>query len=138
MTGSVREVATTFDLTAFERALVACDIPELATCYADDADIRVVGDEHPPYAPLLVSGRQAISVWLATYAWPDLDREVVHLVDGGDRIAFTQCWRRTDGTVTLLTSTAELLDGLISVQHTLQDSSLDPTRRRSATALPRL
>jgi hypothetical protein len=44
---------------------------------------------------------------------------VVNLVDGEDRVAFTELRRYRDGTQEMATSTAELDNGLISWQHTI-------------------
>ena len=44
---------------------------------------------------------------------------VVDLVDGEDRVAFTELRRYRDGTQEMATSTAELDNGLISWQHTI-------------------
>lgn len=45
--------------------------------------------------------------------------EVTHCLDGGDRVAFTEHWRRTDGTDVVSTSIAELADGLVTTEHTI-------------------
>jgi hypothetical protein len=66
-----------------------------------------------------VQGTQAIHAWLLDASTRDLDLHVTHLVDGGDRIAFTQCWHHQDGTEVMATSTAELQNGLITTQHTI-------------------
>lgn len=112
--------APIFDLVAFGRALAVGDAADLLGHYATDADLRVMADEQPPVPVLVLCGRETIASWMARSDWPDLDREVFHLVDGGDRIAFTQRWSHVDGTATCLTSTAELRDGLITVQHTIR------------------
>jgi hypothetical protein len=109
--------AEAFDLAAFGRALAQRDIARQLACYAPDADIRVVDPDNPPSAPRTVSGTHAISSWLMDCAGFDVD--VTHLVDGGDRVAFTQGWHQPDGVAVVSTSTAELWDELIRTQHTI-------------------
>jgi hypothetical protein len=106
-----------FDLATFGSALRTGDLGYQLACYAADAEIRIVSDARP--APLVVSGTCSIWSWLLESAAPHAGCLVPHLVDGGDRIAFTQRWRTTDGTKAVLISTAELQDGLITTQHTI-------------------
>jgi hypothetical protein len=108
-----------FDLHAFTQALEHRDVDYQLARYAPDADIRVVDPDHPPATPQTVQGTQAIHAWLLDASTRDLDLHVTHLVDGGDRIAFTQCWHHQDGTEVMATSTAELQNGLITTQHTI-------------------
>ena len=117
-----------FDLAAFGRAVEQGDIAYQWACYAPDADIRIVDPDSPPPAARTITGARAIWSWLDR---PDaLGVEVTHLVDGGDRIAFTERWRERDETAFVATSTAELSDGLITTQHTIlawARTLLDPT-----------
>jgi hypothetical protein len=108
-----------FDLNAFSQAREQRDIDYQLTRYAPDADIRIVDPNHPPAAPRTVLGASAIQAWLLEASARDLDLHVTHLVDGGDRVAFTECWHHVDGTNVVATSTAELQDGLITTQHTI-------------------
>jgi hypothetical protein len=111
--------AAFFDLDAFTRALTDRDLDYQLSRYARDADIRVVDPDNPPAAPLLVHGSTAIRGWLSDSDADSLDLEVTHAIDGGDRVAFTGCWRRRDGVAVVATSAAELSDGLITLQHTI-------------------
>jgi hypothetical protein len=111
--------APSFDLNAFSRALEQRDVDYQLTRYAPDADIRIVDPNNPPAAPRTVSGAPAIHAWLLDASARDLDLRVTHLVDGGDRVAFTQCWHHDDGTEVVSTSTAELHNGSITTQHTI-------------------
>jgi hypothetical protein len=118
-------VSTTFDLAAFGQALAVGDLGYQLARYAVDAEIRVITDT-PPRAPRVVSGTPAISAWLHESAVLGATAAVSHLVDGGDRVAFTRHWRRLDGTNALSVSTAELEDGLITTQHTILVINRDP------------
>jgi hypothetical protein len=111
--------APQFDLDAFSRALERRDAAYQLSCYAPDADIRIVDPDNPPLAPRVVRGAGAIRTWLAAGLVRELDLHVTHLVDGGDRVAFTTRWRYQDAVEGQATSTAELQDGLITSQHTI-------------------
>jgi hypothetical protein len=106
-----------FDLAAFVGATEHGDVAYQLACYAPDADIRVLDPDSPPPTARTITGARAIRFWLDRS--DALDVEVTHLVDGGDRVAFTQRWRERDGTAVVATSTAELSDGLITTQHTI-------------------
>lgn len=109
---------TSFDLVGFGRAMRTGDLGYLLARYAGDADVRITTDA-AECTPRIVSGTGAISTWLHECAASDPTPTVSHLVDGGDRVSFTQQWHNADGTAALALSTAELLDGLITTQHTI-------------------
>ena len=121
--GAPGRTAAAFDLQAFSQALTDRDLDYQLTCYAADADIRIVDAGNPLAAPSLVHGTTAILVWLRDFAAGALGPEVTHVVDGGDRVAVTERWHHHDGTVVQATSTAELSGGLITVQHTILSRS---------------
>ena len=108
-----------FDLCAFGDAVERRDLAYQLARYAPNADIRIVDPDHPPSAPRVVRGTSAIRTWLFESDAGGLDVEVTHLVDGGDRFAFTQRRRRVDGTAVVEVSTAELQAGMITTQHTI-------------------
>jgi hypothetical protein len=111
--------APRFDLNAFSRALAQRDVDYQLARYAPDAEIRVVDPNNPPTAPRTVSGAPAIHAWLLDASAREVGLHVTHLVDGGDRVAFTACWQHEDGTEVESASTAELHNGLITTQHTI-------------------
>ncbi len=108
-----------FDLDTFGRALERHDTDYQLSCYAPEADIRIVDPDNPPRAPRLVRGSAAVRDWLLHNSAGELDLRVTHKVDGGDRIAFTERWHYQDGIEGQATSTAEVEDGLITTQHTI-------------------
>ena len=114
----------TFDLSAFGDAVERRDLTYQLARYAPDADIRIVDPDHPPSGPRVVRGTLGIRTWLFESDVDGLDVRVTHLVDGGDRFAFTQRRRHVDGTVFVEVSTAELQNGLITTQHTIRSSAL--------------
>lgn len=112
-------LAPQFDLDAFSRALERRDTGYQLSCYAPQADIRIVDPDNPPLAPRVVRGADAIRIWLLAGKVRELDLRVTHQVDGGDRVAFTSRWHYQDGIEGQATSTAELEGGLITSQHTI-------------------
>jgi hypothetical protein len=117
-----------FDLPAFGRALTTGDLGDQLARYAADAEIRITTDTRTT-PPRVVSGTRAIWAWLHECSSADPPSVVSRLVDGGERVAFSQRWRDPDGTTVLLVSTADLQDGLITRQHTILTRSED---RRSS------
>lgn len=108
-----------FDLNAFSQALEQHNVGYQLARYAPGADIRIVDPENPPAAPRTLAGKAAIHAWMLDSITHDLELHVTHLVDGGDRVAFTEQSHYQDGTKALTTSTAELEHGLITTQHTI-------------------
>ena len=108
-----------FNLLAFGQALEERDIGYQVSQYAPDAEVRIVDPDNPPSAPQTVRGQAAIHAWLRHASTRDLGLHVTHLVDGGDRVAFTERWHHRDGTTVVSTSTAEIEDGLITMRHTI-------------------
>jgi len=97
--------AVGFSLLDFAQALEECDVDYQASRYAPDAEIRIVHPDSPPSNPQSVHGRTAIHAWLLHATTRDLGLRVTTLVDGGDRIAFTEHWHHDDGTTAVATST---------------------------------
>jgi hypothetical protein len=108
-----------FNLLAFGQALKERDLAYQIAHYAPDADVRIVDPDNPPSAPQRLHGRPAIRAWLLHASTRDLGLQVTHLVDGGDRVAFTERWHHQDGTSVVATSTAEIEYGLITMRHTI-------------------
>jgi hypothetical protein len=108
-----------FDLQEFGRALEERDVDYQASCYAPDAEIRIVHPDSPPSNPQSVHGIEAIHTWLLQASTRELGVRATHLVDGGDRVAFTEHWHHHDRTTAVASSTAEIDDGLIVLRHTV-------------------
>jgi hypothetical protein len=117
-----------FDLAAFVLALEHHDLAYQLARYAPDALIRVVDPDSPPPVARTIVGSRAIRSWLESSA---LGIKVVQLVDGGDRVAFTEHWSERDGTAVEATSTAEIDHGVITVQHTRSSPGPVPRSTRS-------
>lgn len=110
---------TGFDLADFTHAIEERDIDEQTSRYAPDAQMLIVDPDNPPSTPQLVQGRPAIHAWLLHASTRDLGMQVTDLVDGGDRVGFTERWRHHDGTTVVAMSTADIVDTLITRRHTI-------------------
>ena len=92
----------------------------LASCYADDAVVRVIDRNNPPSRPRDVKGRAAITTF-----WDDIcSRAMTHKVDvtiaEGDKLAFTQACAYPDGTKVYCMAEITLSGGLIARQTVVQ------------------
>ena len=108
-----------FDLVAFGRAIEDRNIDFLVAAYADDAEVRLTDPDTPPLAPRVLRGKQIISDWLRGECSADFTHRMVRLVNGQDRVAYTEERLHLDGTHEVAASTAELENGLITLQHTV-------------------
>lgn len=108
-----------FDLVAFGRAMEDRDFNFLVASYADDAEIRLTDPDTRPLTPRILRGRQAITQWLREECSADITHRMVRLVNGLDRVAYTEERLHLDGTHEVAASTAELENGVISLQHTV-------------------
>jgi len=108
-----------FDLDAFGRAIELNDLDFLVAAYAEDAQVRLTDPDTPPLAPRVLRGREAVTDWLRADTRADCSRRVVRMVDGLDRVAYSEERLYADGTHEIAASTAEVSDGLIRVQHTV-------------------
>jgi ketosteroid isomerase-like protein len=109
-----------FDLDALRQALTARDAEAVAALYADDAEITMVDQTRPPSQPATLRGRDEIAAMLRDVMSRDLTHEVERAVEGADTLAYRVSCRYGDGTRVLAMSMAELRDGMIARETTLQ------------------
>jgi hypothetical protein len=110
---------TGFNLLDFTHAMEERDIDYQASRYAPEAAMLIIDPDNPPSAPQLLLGRPAIHAWLLHTDTCRLELRVTDLVDGGDRMGFTERWRHQDGTSAVATSTVEIDHGLLTMRHTI-------------------
>ncbi|SDS37875.1 SnoaL-like domain-containing protein [Friedmanniella luteola] len=115
-----------FSLLDLTRAVEEGDVDHQASCYAPAAEVLVVDPDNPPSAPQQLHGRPAIRAWLLHTRSRRLGLRVTDLVDGGDRVAFTERWYHQDGTTAVATSTAEIEHALITTCYTVLVWDHDP------------
>ena len=110
----------TLTLPALRRAIESRDGVTLAGFYADDAELRIVDQNHPPSSPQVVSGRAAITAYYDDVCGRTMTHSVDHGVVAGDRLAFVQTCTYPDGKRVCCSAMLELMDGMIVRQTAVQ------------------
>lgn len=105
-----------FDLAVWWQAIESRDSAAQIPLYAEDAVVTVVNPDHPPRAPIVFRSRKAIASWIEDICGLNMTHRVVDVVDGGDRISFTEEGRYRDGAQVWSMSTVFLKDGFIARQ----------------------
>jgi len=102
------------------RGLEQCNVEMILSCYADDANVRIVDTTHPPSKPMELKGKSAI----ADYYRDICSRKMTHSVDqeiiSDSQLAFTESCQYPDGKRVLATEMCELSNGKIRRQTNLQ------------------
>ena len=111
--------AREFDLTTFARSLLRADLDLQIAAYADAAELRIVNPDNPPRLPRTLRGKSEIEAWIRSEPAQRIVVQVSNLIEDGERIAFTEVRRYSDGGHEIAASTAELYDGLITRQLTI-------------------
>jgi ketosteroid isomerase-like protein len=105
---------TTFDFARLRRAVEERDASSQLRFYADDAEVRIVDRDHPPRAPRVLRGKDAVREWIEDISARDMTHRVEHEVLGDGRAAFTEACRYPDGTNVLCSAVLRLRDGEIT------------------------
>ena len=92
----------------------------LADFYQADAVIHIIDRNNPPSKPREIRGKAAIAAY-----WEDIcSREMTHNVEAaivqGNRLAFNENCAYPDGTKVFCSASADLTDGKIAIQTTVQ------------------
>ena len=111
---------TAMDLDALSRAIEERDAGSQLALYADDAVVRIVDRNHPPGAPQVLRGKDAIREWIEDVCSRDMTHQVNNAVSGPYRIAFTEDCTYPDGTKVLCSASAEVSEGKIARQLAVQ------------------
>ncbi|WP_405011628.1 nuclear transport factor 2 family protein [Kitasatospora sp. NBC_01539] len=112
--------APTFDTEALRRGIERQDASTLLALYADDAEIRMIDHRTQPSHPMVMHGRSSISEMLTDVYGRDMTHTLEQVVVDGDHLAFMESCRYPDGTRVLATSMADLRDGRIVDQTSIQ------------------
>jgi hypothetical protein len=97
-----------FDLETLQRGHSERDAELLIDLYAEEAEVVVIDQKHPPSHPRVLEGRQAISGFLHELCDSDIILDVGDVVVGDDRIALHVAWWYPDGTQALSSEVLEL------------------------------
>jgi len=111
---------TAFDTEALRRGIEGPDASALLTLYSDDAEIRMVDHQTQPSHPKVMHGRSAISEMLSDVYGRVMTHKLESVLVDGDHVAFMESCEYPDGTRVLVTSVADLRDGRIVDQTSIQ------------------
>jgi hypothetical protein len=110
----------TFDTAALARAIEARDADAQLAAYDANAELRLVDRNNPPSRPLVLRGAAAIGEHLRDVCSRDLTHQVRATVADDHRVAFEVACRYSDGTQVLCHCVADVADGRITRQVTVQ------------------
>jgi hypothetical protein len=104
------------DPMAFVHALIERDADGLAALYADDAVVTMHDKDHPPGAPMVLSGREAIHAWYRDVCARNVEHTVPTIIDSASGFAFEEHCRYPSGEGVVCLALATVENGLITRQ----------------------
>jgi hypothetical protein len=108
------------DIDALRTAIEARDADGIAAWYAPDAALTILDRDHPPAAPAVHLGVDAIRAYYQEICGRNVSHEVRDAVASPGGFAFTQHCRYPDGTAVLCATVARTQDGKIHSQTAVQ------------------
>jgi ketosteroid isomerase-like protein len=111
---------TVTDISSLSQAIENRDADRIIAWYADDAVLTVLDHDHPPAAPLVLAGAEAIAAYYRDVCGRNIRHEVRDLVITADGLAYAQHCRYPDGAGVVCTTIAALSDGRIRRQTAVQ------------------
>ncbi|MBV6700069.1 nuclear transport factor 2 family protein [Kitasatospora aureofaciens] len=111
---------TAFDTRALREGIERSDAETLLALYADDAELRVVDRKTQPSHPLVMHGRDEIGAMLSDIYSREMTHTLEQVVVQDDHVAFMESCHYPDGVRVLVTSMADLRDGRIVDQTSIQ------------------
>jgi len=103
-----------------QQGIEQCDVDKIMSCYADNAELRIVDRNHPPSEPLHLRGKEEIGDYYRDVCSRQMQHSIDQEVIGNDRIAFTEACEYNDGTRVLAAELCELSEGKIARQLNVQ------------------
>jgi len=110
----------TTDPTTLSKAIESRDADGVLAWYADDATLTVLDKDHPPAAPLVLSGTGEIGAYYRDVCGRNIRHEVRGLLSTADGLAYTQHCRYPDGMGVVCATVATTRDGRIHRQTAIQ------------------
>lgn len=107
-------------LSNVRNALEGNDVQALLGLYADDAEMRVIDQDHPPSRPLVLKGKKAIGAMYEDVCSRALQHHLDEAVTDGGHMAFSETCTYPDGNKVYCSAMAELSDGKIRRQTNIQ------------------
>jgi hypothetical protein len=90
-------VTNTLDLDAIRSGYERRDPDAILALYGENAEVRIVDQEHPPSDPMVISGHDQIAAYLRDICSRDLTHEFSDELLGDHRAAMTVRCRYADG-----------------------------------------
>ncbi|MFD8755828.1 nuclear transport factor 2 family protein [Kitasatospora sp. NPDC059577] len=109
-----------FDTRALREGIERCDAEALLALYAEDAELRMVDRKTQPSHPLVMHGREEIGAMLGDIYGREMTHKLEQVVVQDDHVAFLESCRYPDGVRVLMASMADLRDGRIVDQTSIQ------------------
>ena len=108
------------DIEGLRTAIEARDADGVVAWYAEDATLTILDRDHPPAAPAVYRGLDAIRVYYQDICGRNIHHEVRDAVATSDGLAFTQHCAYPDGTAVLCATVARTRSGKIYSQTAVQ------------------
>ena len=111
---------TVLDITALTQAIETRDAQAQLATYAPDAELVLIDAVNSPSHPRVLRGREEIGDHLAEVCGRDMTHEVRASVADEQRVALEVACRYPDGMQVRCLCIADVVDGLIVRQRTVQ------------------
>ncbi|MDR6975815.1 hypothetical protein J2X68_002503 [Streptomyces sp. 3330] len=109
-----------FDTDTLRRGIEEQTAATLLSLYAEDAELRVIDHNTQPSQPMVLHGRDEIGRMLDDVYSRDMTHKLEECIVQGDRAAFSESCRYSDGVRVLAESMLTLRDGKIVEQTMIQ------------------
>jgi hypothetical protein len=96
------------------------DLEAFMQCYDANAEVRIVDQNHPPKAPLVLQGTKAIRDFYSDILGRNLNHKIEMEAVGDDAAAFTDVCDYPNGARVIATDMCQIKNGKISKQMTVQ------------------
>jgi hypothetical protein len=100
--------------------LELCNVDMILSCYADNANVRIVDSTHPPSKPMELRGKDAIAGYYRDLCSRKMTHAIEQEVVADTQFAFTEACQYPDGKRVLSAELCELSNGKIMRQTSVQ------------------
>jgi hypothetical protein len=114
------DTSTTPDTSTLAGAIENRDADAVLAWYAPDATLTILDRDHPPAAPLTLSGLEEIGAYYRDVCGRNIEHNVRDTVITAQGLAYTQRCRYPDGLQVVCATVATTHDGKIHTQTAIQ------------------
>jgi hypothetical protein len=108
------------DVDALRRAIEGRDADGVLAAYGPDSTLTLLDRDHPPSAPLVHTGLDAIGRYYRDICGRNIEHSVRSVVATADGLGYTQHCRYPDGTAVVCVTVATVRAGRIQDQTAIQ------------------